>query len=326
MRGINGVRLCSQVRQHMMTAPRLALVAQGADVDRRHDDPLARAWRRFRQHPPVEVHDLLPPGHENGRIVPKARPLVRGHDVRHVLDRPAAVDDRPPVHRRRRTPGVHVRRDADQHLRPVGRELTDRLGEQPVVADRAADPADLGVGDGEERLVVPRQVVRAGVDLLRDPRVDLPVPVEDPLRADQAGRVEDHPRPSRVGFQQRSALDVEIVLPRLAPRAGRCARWGSARPACPAIRRPWRRPARRGRTRGRQPAVRARTARCRDRRIDHRKHAIGIRGHLTTIERVGEIGLAGSRRVAQGHFVGSSRSSVACTSAGLNPKGPAALL
>ena len=90
MRGINGVRLGSQVRQHVMTAPRLPLVAQGADVDRGHDDPLARAWRRFRKHPPIEVHDLAAARPRVRRIVPEARTLVRRHDVRQCSRSPGS--------------------------------------------------------------------------------------------------------------------------------------------------------------------------------------------------------------------------------------------
>ena len=56
------------------------------------------------------------------------------------------------------------------------------------------------------------------------------------------------------------------------------------------------------------------------------RHPDATGGMRRAIRGVGEIGLAGSRRVAQGHFVGSSRSSVACSSAGSNPNGPAALL
>ena len=36
----------------------------------------------------------------------------------------------------------------------------------------------------------------------------------------------------------------------------------------------------------------------RDCRVDHREHAVGVRAHLTPVERVGEIGLAGGGGVA----------------------------
>ncbi len=100
----------------------------------------------------------------------QARALVRGDDVRDVLDRARAIDDRPPVHRLGRAPRIHVGRDADQHLGAVGGELPDRFGKQPVVADGAADAADRRVGDRKERLVVAGQIVRAGVHLVGNPR------------------------------------------------------------------------------------------------------------------------------------------------------------
>ena len=56
-----------------------------------------------------------------------------------------------------------------------------RLGKQPVVADGAAEAADRRVDDRKERLVVAGDVVRAGVDLVRDPRVHLAVLARDPV-------------------------------------------------------------------------------------------------------------------------------------------------
>ena len=121
----------------------------------------------------------------------QAGPLVGRHHVGDVLQRPAAVDDRPPVHRRRRAPRVHVGRHADQHLRPLQGQLADRLGKEPVVADGHAQPADLGLDHREHVLGVTGDVVRAGVDLPGNPRVGLAVLRQQPVGADQAGRVED---------------------------------------------------------------------------------------------------------------------------------------
>ena len=176
---------------------RSAAMSIGAD-----HDLLARAGVGLGQDAAVVVDDHAPARPGERRVVRQARPLVRGHDEGDVLQRPAAVDDRPPVHRRRRAPRVHVRRDADQHLRPLQRQLADRLGEEPVVADRAADRADLGLGHREHRLRVAGEVVRAGVDLPRNPRVDLAVLVEQPVRADQAGGVEDAPGILAVHLQE----------------------------------------------------------------------------------------------------------------------------
>ena len=125
------------------------------DVDRRDDDPLAGSGRCLGEQPAVEVDDLAAAGPGVRRIVPEARALVRRDDERHVLERAAAVHERPPVHRLGGAPGIHVRRHANQHLRAVGGELADRFGKQPVVTDRATEAADWRVGDREQRLVVP---------------------------------------------------------------------------------------------------------------------------------------------------------------------------
>ena len=64
--------------------------------------------------------------------------------------------------------------------------------------------ADRRVDDREQRLVVAGNVVRAGVDLERNPRVDLAIPGEDAVRADQARRVEDDAGPARIDLDHRS--------------------------------------------------------------------------------------------------------------------------
>ena len=84
-----------------------------------------------------------------------------------------------------------------QHFGAVRGELTNGFRKEPVVADGASDPPDRRVRDRKQRFVVAVDVVRAGVDFVRDPRVDLPVFVEDALGPDQARRVEDDARPAR---------------------------------------------------------------------------------------------------------------------------------
>ena len=142
----------------------------------------------------------------------RARALVRRHHEGGVLQRAAPVHHRPPVHRRGRAPRVHVRGDADQHLRALKRQFADRFGEQPVVADRAPEHADLGVRDRERVLRVAGDVVRAGVDLPRQPRVNLPVLVQQSLRADQARRVEHAAGIFRIHFQEAAGLHVDAQV------------------------------------------------------------------------------------------------------------------
>jgi hypothetical protein len=104
---------------------------------------------------------------------------------------------RPPVHGRRRAPGVHVGRDPDQHLRAAQCQLPDRFGEQPVVADRYADAADLRVGHRIQRLDRSRSG-RAGWCAV--PRASRGGPCGTSagfLGPDQTGRVEHVPGPAR---------------------------------------------------------------------------------------------------------------------------------
>ena len=116
VRAIHRIRLGAQVRQHVMAAARGALVAQRGDVDRRDDDPFAGAGRGFGEHAAVEVDHLTAAGPRVRRIVFQARALIRRDDVSDVLERAAAIDDRPPVHRLGRAPRIHVSRDANQAL------------------------------------------------------------------------------------------------------------------------------------------------------------------------------------------------------------------
>ncbi len=88
------------------------------------------------------------------------------------------------------------------------------------------------VGDREQRLVVAVDVVRAGVDLVRDPRVDLAIFVEDAFRSDQAGRVEERVAATADRFRSSTRSECRCRAPAPCARGGPCARWGSAPPAC----------------------------------------------------------------------------------------------
>ena len=102
--------------------------------------------------------------------MPQARALVGGDDEGRVFERAASIDDRLPAHRLCGAPRVHVSRHPHENLGAVGGQLPDRFRKQPVVANRAADAADLGVGHGEQWLVVALQIVRARVNFVRGSR------------------------------------------------------------------------------------------------------------------------------------------------------------
>ena len=152
-------------------------------------------------------------------------------------------------------------------------------------------PADRRVGDRKQRLVVAGEVVRAGVDLVRNPRVHLAVLGEDAVRADQARRVEDDAGPARIGLEHRAALDVDVVLARLGrepigvlvrDRHGELLeQLGDGREDRRGVRELGEHD---------EPHRQERRA-AGHRRIDHRQHAIGVGAHLRAVDRVGEVGL-----------------------------------
>ena len=190
-----------------MAAAPLSLGPERGQIDRADDDLFARPRIGLGQDAAVEVDDHAAARPRERRIILGARPLVGGHDEREILGGPGAVEEGPPVERRRRAPRVHVGRDPNQDLGAGECEGTDRLGEEPVVADRRAQPADLGLDDGKQRLVVAGQVVRAGVHLPGKPGIHLAVAAQEPVRADQAGRVEDGPGPPGIDLEKRPGLD-----------------------------------------------------------------------------------------------------------------------
>src|SRR5262249_62367806 len=75
--------------------------------------------------------------------------------------------------------------------------------------------ADLGLGHRKERLAVTGYVVRTRVDLPRNPRMHLAIAIEQTVRPDQAGRVEDVSRIVVIPFEKARGLDVDAVLPGL---------------------------------------------------------------------------------------------------------------
>ena len=129
VRRIHRVGLGAQVRQHVVSPPRLTFVTHGGDVDRRDDDPLAGPGRGFGEQAAVEVDDLTAARPRVRRIVPQAGALVGGDDVSGVLERAAAVHERPPVHRFGRAPRIHVGGHAHQDFGAVRGQLADALRE-----------------------------------------------------------------------------------------------------------------------------------------------------------------------------------------------------
>ncbi len=184
-----------QVGKEIMAAAALPLGPQRGQIDRADDDLFAGPGIGLGQDAAVEIDDHAAAGpRERGIIARRSLPDWPPRR-RRSFRRPAPVEERPPVQRGRCAPRVHVGRDPDQDLRAGQRQGTDRLGKQPVVTDRRAQAADLGLDNGKQRLVVARQVVRTGVHLPGEPGIHLAIPAQEPVRPDQAGRVEDGARP-----------------------------------------------------------------------------------------------------------------------------------
>src|SRR5262249_44709912 len=133
-------------------------------------------------------------------------------DKRRVLDRAGAIEQRPPVHGRCRAPRVHVSRNADENLGAVEGELTDRLREQPVVANGDTAATELGGGGGEGIVMVAWQVVRARIHLPWNPRIDLAIFEQHALRSDEHGCVEDAIGPFGISLEKTARLDVAAVF------------------------------------------------------------------------------------------------------------------
>ena len=62
MTQINRIRLCSEMREHLMALARFAFVPERGDVDGCRDDPLAGTWRGLGEETSIEIHDLAPSG------------------------------------------------------------------------------------------------------------------------------------------------------------------------------------------------------------------------------------------------------------------------
>jgi hypothetical protein len=141
------------------------------------------------------------------------------------------------------------------------------------------------------------------VHLVGDPRVHLAVFVQNAFRADQARRVEHDGRPSRIDLDHRTGLNVDRVLAGLRGQAIRVLvrnRYGQLREQLfdgGEHRRCVRELGKDDEPNGKEGRA------ARDRRIDHRGHPIRIAPHLCTIDRIGQIGLARCRRVAD-HALG----------------------
>ena len=294
----------------MMAGAALADVPQGPDIDLGDDDFFSWSWIGLGENAAVEIDDHRAARPRKGRIVPQLGSLVGGEHIRRVFQGTTAIDRRPPIHRRRRTPRVHIGRDANENFGAVGRELAQRFGKEPIVADRRANTADRRLGYWEQFVLVVGQVVGASVDFPRDPRVDLAVLVPQPFRPEQAGRVEHLARPLGILFEEGRRLDVHAQFAGLVRQAGRVlvgngnGQFGQQALSGGIDRRGV---AKFGK--GQQLDVHKRPVAFNG-HIDHFDHARGVAGHFRAVSGIGLGDLTGGHPVAQfiphGFFSSSS--------------------
>jgi hypothetical protein len=119
-----------------MASPPLALGPERGQIDGSNHNLLAGAGVCLGENPPVMVHEHTAAGQGEWGIIGGARSLVGRHDESEVLHRSRPVEQRPPVERRSRSPGVHVGRDADEDFGSGKGQRADGLGKQRVIANR----------------------------------------------------------------------------------------------------------------------------------------------------------------------------------------------
>lgn len=134
---------------------------------------------------------------------PRHRPYFRD---------PASVNRRPPIHRRRSSPGIHIGRNANENFGSIGAELAQGLGKDPIVTDCRAYITYGRLCNREEFLIIAIEVMGAGVDFPGDPGIDFAIFVPQSFRANQAGCVEYFARPFGIFFQKSSRLNINAQL------------------------------------------------------------------------------------------------------------------
>src|SRR5882724_10900063 len=108
MASINWISLGPKVREHVVPATGSALVTKCGDVYRCDHDSLAWTGRGLREQPAIVVDNLASTRPRVRWVHFQARALVRAYYVSYVLDCPATIHYRPPVHRLGRAPRIHV--------------------------------------------------------------------------------------------------------------------------------------------------------------------------------------------------------------------------
>ena len=190
--------------------PLLSDVVEGNGSDHRR---LPRSGGSLGQDATVRVDDHAGTGPGEGWVMTRRGALVTGDHCREVFDGTATIDHRPPVHRLGSSPRIHVSADANQHLGTTEGQFPAGLWKEPVVAGGDTEFSDLRLGDGKEILIVSLDVVGTGVNLPRDPRIDLSIATDDfTLGRDQHGGVEEGIGPARIDLEEGTALDPHAML------------------------------------------------------------------------------------------------------------------
>ena len=194
----------------LTSAPFFAQLPEGNGTD---DTRLTGAGSRLAKDAPIHIDDHARSGPRKGRVVIGGGSLITGDDGGEVFDRTTAIDEGPPIEGFGGSPRIHVGTDADQDLGTAEGQLAARFREEPVVTSGDPETSDLGFGDGEEGFVVSRNVVGAGVNLPRNPRVDLAVAAEDlPFGGDQHRRVEERIGPAGIDLEEGTTLDPNAMF------------------------------------------------------------------------------------------------------------------
>jgi hypothetical protein len=79
--------------------------------------------------------------------------------------------------------------------------LSHGFRKQPVVTDRTTEAADRRVGYRKKRLVVTRQIMRTGMNLIGYPGIHLAILVKNAFGSDQDCGIENVSGPPRVEFE-----------------------------------------------------------------------------------------------------------------------------
>ena len=138
--------------------------------------------------------------------------MIRGDDKHRVLGGARAIEKRPPIHRWRCAPRIHICTHAHCDFGTIECKLANRFWKEPVITNRTTNVSDFSLRNWKHRRWIRTNIMRRSVHFPRNPRIHFAIDAANAARTTENRRVIDNVIPVGRRFDECSSLDKNAQL------------------------------------------------------------------------------------------------------------------